>query len=62
VSGKAKDRSATDPHIDDARRAVNEFRARLTSGKVWSDIDEPAVLTLTVAALLTSDLHQTSPN
>jgi hypothetical protein len=29
VSGKAKNRKAVDPHVDDARRAVVEFAARL---------------------------------
>ena len=56
VSGKAKDRTAADPHIDDARRAVSEFSARLRRGLVTSDIDESLVLNLAAAGLLASGL------
>lgn len=58
VSGKAKHRSAADPHIDDARVAVAEFASRLAEGDVLSDIDEPNVLNLAGAALLASGLTE----
>jgi hypothetical protein len=56
VSGKAKNRAATDPNVDDARVAVNEFNDRLAQGMVHSDIAEPSVLNLAAAALLASGL------
>jgi hypothetical protein len=56
VSGKAKNRAAVDPHVDDARVAVNEFSERLAQGVVNSDIDEASVLNLAGAALLASGL------
>ena len=56
VSGKSKSRSAADPHVDDARLAVLEFRRRLTTGTVASDIDDTAVLNLAAAGLLASGL------
>lgn len=56
VSGKAKNRSAVDRHIDDARVAVEEFTTRLDQGSVLSDIVEPDVLNLAGAALLASGL------
>lgn len=56
VSGKAKDRSAEDPHIDDARRAVDEFVLRLRRGDVVSDIVEVDVLNTAASGLLASGL------
>ncbi|MGA3215767.1 MAG: hypothetical protein ABSD97_08790 [Acidimicrobiales bacterium] len=56
VSAKSKNRAAVDPHIDDARIAVTEFRERLVRGVVHSDIDEHSVLNLAGAALLASGL------
>ena len=56
VSGNAKNRAAVDPHMDDARVAVNEFSKRLAKGAVHSDIDEPSVLNLAAGALLASGL------
>ena len=34
VSGKAKNRAAVDPHVDDARVAVNEFSRRIALGVI----------------------------
>jgi hypothetical protein len=56
VSGNAKNRDAVDPHMDDARVAVNEFSKRRAQGVVHSDIDEPRVLNLAAGALLASGL------
>lgn len=56
VSGKSKNRAAADPHVDDARLAVLEFRRRLSTGTVGSDIDDTAVLNLAAAGLLASGL------
>lgn len=56
VSGKSKDPAAVDPHMDDARVAVEEFLQRLSSGLLRSDIDQPSVLNLAAAALLASGL------
>jgi hypothetical protein len=50
VSAAAKDRTAQDPHVDDARVAVAEFRARLATGVVASDIDDSPGCFLNVAA------------
>ncbi|MGW5316870.1 hypothetical protein [Nocardia thailandica] len=56
VSGGAKDRAATDPHVTDARAAAEEFVRRSAVGTVSSDIAEPAVLNLAAAALLAAGL------
>ena len=56
VSGKAKNRAALDPHIDDARLAVLEFRSRLSTGTVTSDINESMVLNLVAGGLIASGL------
>lgn len=56
VSGAGKDRSAPDPHIDDARRAVNEFRRRFRSGTIESDVAETVVSNVVGAALLAAGL------
>ena len=56
VSGKSKNRSALEPHVDDARVAVNEFWSRLAAGTVDSDIDEPKVLNLAAGGLLATGL------
>lgn len=56
VSGKAKNRAALHPHIDDARLAVREFRSRLSTGTVASDINESTVLNLVAAGLIASGL------
>jgi len=52
VSGRAKNRDAVEPHIDDARVAVAEFEARLAAGAVASDVGDVEVLNLAGAALL----------
>jgi hypothetical protein len=56
VSGKRKDRTAVDPHIDDARSAVAELRGRLGELDPSSDVDEPAVTSLIGAAILRAGL------
>lgn len=56
VSAAAKDRTATDPHIADARAAAEEFHRRASTGTITSDITAPTVLNLAVAALLSSGL------
>jgi hypothetical protein len=56
VSGKAKDRNAAEPHVDDARLAVTEFARRLALGDVYSDVDELLVLNLAAAGLIASGL------
>lgn len=58
VSAKAKDRTAVDPHVDDARVAAAEFRRRLVAGAVHSDIDDTSgsVVNLVAAGLLASGL------
>lgn len=58
VSGKAKDRAAADPRVDDARVAVAEFRRRFDAGAVTSDIDDSAsgVLNLVAAGALAAGL------
>lgn len=56
VSGKAKNRTAVNPHVDDARLAVDEFLRRLALGDVYSDIQEPLVLSLAAAGLIASGL------
>jgi hypothetical protein len=56
VSGKAKDRSADNPHIDDARRSVEEFLRRVVLGDVTTDVHDTSVLNLAAAGLLASGL------
>jgi hypothetical protein len=56
VSGAGKDRSAIDPHIDDARRAAAEFRSRLDEGVMGSDITDTVVFNVVGAALLAAGL------
>jgi hypothetical protein len=56
VTGAAKNRQSSDPHVDDARAAVTEFRRRLAEGSVDSDIVESDVLSLAGAALLSAGL------
>ena len=56
VSGKSKDRSAIDPHVNDARLAVIEFRSRLALGHVHSDVEDLNVLNLAAAGLLAAGL------
>jgi hypothetical protein len=56
VSGPAKDRTAADPHIADARAAAIEFQRRYRSGHVTSDISETEVVSLGGAVLLGAGL------
>ena len=56
VSGKAKNREALDPHIDDARVAVLEFGVRNAAGAVTSDILDTDVTNLAAANLLAAGL------
>lgn len=56
VSAGAKDRTATDPHISDARAAAEEFERRAATGDIRSDITDTHVLNLAAAALITSGL------
>jgi hypothetical protein len=56
VSGKAKNRLALDPHVDDARVAVAEFEARFAAGSIVSDIADEEVLNVAAAALLAAGL------
>jgi hypothetical protein len=56
VSGDGKDRKAAEPHIDDARRAVAEFRRRLRRGVMESDITETVVFIVIGAAVLAAGL------
>ncbi len=56
VSGKAKNRAAEDPHVDDARLAVTEFVARHRTGVVASDVQDTEVSNLVAANLLASGL------
>lgn len=56
VSAAGKDRSALDPHIDDARRAVRECRSRLSGPAPLSDITDSSVFSLIGAAALAAGL------
>jgi hypothetical protein len=56
VSGKAKNRDALDPHVDDARVAVDEFVKRQTSGTITSDVLDTEVTNLAAANLLAAGL------
>lgn len=58
MSGAAKDRAAGDPHIDDARAAVDEFARRLQWRDLVSDIDESVVLNLAGAAAIRAGLSK----
>jgi hypothetical protein len=58
VSARAKNRSAADPHVDDARVAVAEFHARWSSGRVGSDIEDQGVLNLVAASVLAAGLSE----
>jgi len=56
VSGAAKDRASTDPHVDDARAAAREFLQRFQEGAVRSDVTAPVVFSLAGAAVLRAGL------
>lgn len=56
VTKDAKDRTSLDPHVDDARVAVQEFERRWRAGVMTSDIEEPLVVNLAAAGLLASGL------
>ena len=56
VSGKAKDRSAAQPHISDARAAAIEFRRRWDTGVVNSDIGHVPAISIAGLALHVSGL------
>ncbi len=56
VSGSSKNRSAENTHVDDSRRAVDEFRRRLDLGAVSTDIRDESVLNLAAASVLASGL------
>lgn len=54
VSATAKDRTAENPHVSDARAAVEAFRQRIAQGSPTSDCDPDQVISLLGAALLVS--------
>lgn len=57
VTGQAKDKTSSDPHISDARVAVNELMRRIASGKVSNDVTvEGSSFSLVGAAVLRSGL------
>jgi hypothetical protein len=56
VSGRAKNPLADNPHVDDARVAVAEFRRRFNSGTVTSDISDSEVTSIAGLAVLASGL------
>lgn len=57
VSGRAKDRSAAEPHISDARAAGREFARRWQNGSVASDLGEADPISLAGLALVLSGLR-----
>jgi len=56
VTGRAKNRLAVNPHVDDARVAVAEFESRLAFGSVQSDVKDVSVLNLVAAGILAEGL------
>jgi hypothetical protein len=54
VSAGAKDRAANNPHISDARAAVEAFRQRIAQESPVSDCEPDQVISLLGAALLVS--------
>ena len=56
VSGRAKDPLADDPHVDDARVAVAEFRRRWAGGSMSSDIADTEVTSTAGLAILVAGL------
>lgn len=57
VSGRAKDRSAAEPHVSDARAAGREFARRWETGSVASDLGEADAISLAGLALVLSGLR-----
>jgi len=56
VSGRAKNPSADNPHVDDARVAVAEFRRRWDTGSITSDIADNQVTSIAGLAVLVAGL------
>jgi hypothetical protein len=56
VSGKAKDPSADQPHISDARAAAIEFRRRWDIGDLTSDLGQEAAIAVAGLALIVAGL------
>jgi len=56
VSGRAKNSSAEDPHVDGARVAVAEFQRRLAVGSMSSDIADTEVTSIAGPAVLVAGL------
>ena len=54
VSGSGKDRLAIEPHIDDARRAAEEFARRAETDEIVSDLQPDDVISLVGLAMLIS--------
>ena len=57
VSGRAKNRSAAEPHISDARAAGQEFVRRWQSGSIHSDLGDADAISLAGLALVLSGLR-----
>ena len=57
VSGRAKDRSALEPHISDARAAGQEFTRRWHTNSVTSDLGDVDAISLAGLALLLTGLR-----
>ncbi len=57
VSGRAKDRSAAEPHISDARAAGQEFVRRWQSDSIRSDLGDADAISLAGLALVLSGLR-----
>ena len=56
VSGRAKNPSAGNPHVDDARVAVAEFQRRWAGGSMSSDIADTEVTSIAGLAVLVAGL------
>lgn len=57
VSGRAKDRSAVEPHISDARAAGQEFISRWRAGRWQSDLGDARPISLAGLALVLTGLR-----
>lgn len=58
VTGEAKDRSAAEAHISDARAAAEEFRRRWDAGDDRSDLGDAPSISLPGLAVVVSGLAQ----
>ena len=56
VAGRAKNPSADNPHVDDARVAVAEFQRRWAGGAMSSDIADTEVISIAGLAVLIAGL------